>query len=60
MVKVLDWLRKMLSINRRRLRDFLGANTTWLGRPELKIEEVFKQPIFKWRESVDKNHVWIK
>ena len=38
-------IKGMLNINRRISRDMSRDDTTWLRRPELKVEKVFKQQI---------------
>ena len=38
-------IKGMLSVNGRISRDVSRDDTTWLGRPELKVEKVFKRQI---------------
>ena len=49
----------MLSVNRRILCDVLPIDTTWLGRLELNVKDVFNRQILGKRESVDWSHVWL-
>ena len=37
----------MFSVNGKRSCDVSRDDTTWLRRPELKVEKVFKQQIFR-------------
>ena len=46
-------IKEMLSVNGRISRDASRDDTTWLGRPELKVEEVFNQQISRsWKLMV--------
>ena len=43
-------IKKMLNINEKISRDTSYVHNTWLRKPELEVEKIFNQQIFRKRE----------